>query len=321
MNKIIIYLSKPIRRIVRFFYETNDFSAEYVDQEGNDLIAAALSETDNSGLMISKFGTNELSCINCVNALKKGVSFQSIYHHIKMDYSLDLDFQIYKMSYFAGFFPQNKESIFTYVESTLDDIKLIDILGSYKKEEKFLQQFMTNAKTVNLDGFYAPFLWENPWSKQLKGKKVLVVHPFVDSIRYQYEHNRELLFDNPDVLPKFKSLSTVKAVQSIGGEGNPNFHSWFDALNHMKNEIDSCDYEIAIIGCGAYGMNLAAHVKRQGKIAIHLAGWTQMLFGVYGNRWTTDQPKYSKFINKHWIRPNQDETPNVASNVENGCYW
>ena len=89
----------------------------------------------------------------------------------------------------------------------------------------------------------------------------------------------------------------------------------------MKQEIDCCDYEIALIGCGAYGMDLAAHVKRRGKIAIHLAGWTQMLFGIYGNRWLEDQPAYRRLINEYWVRPLESEKAAGAEKVENGCYW
>ncbi|MBD4336261.1 hypothetical protein GUH15_09405, partial [Xanthomonas citri pv. citri] len=76
---------------------------------------------------------------------------------------------------------------------------------------------------------------------------------------------------------------------------------WFEALEYMESEISKMDFDIALIGCGAYGMCLAAHVKRMGKTAIHLAGWTQMLFGVYGKRWVEDQPEYAKFINQFWI--------------------
>lgn len=89
----------------------------------------------------------------------------------------------------------------------------------------------------------------------------------------------------------------------------------------MKDEISKLDFDIALIGCGAYGMCLAAHVKRMGKQAVHLAGWTQMLFGVYGERWIKDQPKYSKYINDYWIRPLESEKPKGAEKVENGCYW
>lgn len=202
----------------------------------------------------------------------------------------------------------------------LNDMQDIDILASYIYEEKYVNKYL-KCKRVDLDGYYAPFLWKNPWTKYLKGKKVLVVHPFVDSIRYQYENNRCNLFDDPDVLPEFAELHTIKAVQTIADQEDSRFDTWFDALQYMKDEISKVDFDIALIGCGAYGMCLAAHVKRMGKQAVHLAGWTQMLFGVYGERWIKDQPQYSKFINEHWIRPLESEKPKGAEKVEGGCYW
>ena len=73
-------------------------------------------------------------------------------------------------------------------------------------------------------------------------------------------------------MPDF-DLITIKAVQSLGG--GEQFQSWFDALDWMKAEIDKHDYDICLIGCGAYGFPLAAHVKRLGKKAFHLGGALQ----------------------------------------------
>ena len=55
----------------------------------------------------------------------------------------------------------------------------------------------------------------------------------------------------------------MKAVQTQADAKDSRFKDWFEALQYMKDEIDKCDYDIALIGCGAYGMCLAAHVKRQ----------------------------------------------------------
>lgn len=220
----------------------------------------------------------------------------------------------------SGFFPNNLQLGEKFYNLVLEDMREIDVLASYIYEEKYINKYL-NCVKVDLDGYYAPFMWQNPWTKYLKGKKVLVVHPFVDSIRYQYEHNRDKLFDNLDVLPEFKELLTVKAVQTISDQQDERFDTWFDALQFMKDEISKLDFDIALIGCGAYGMCLAAHVKRMGKQAVHLAGWTQMLFGVYGERWIKDQPQYSKYINEYWIRPLESEKPKGAEKVENGCYW
>ena len=127
-----------------------------------------------------------------------------------------------------------------------------------------------------------------------------------------------MLFEDGNVLPEFE-LKTLKAVQSIANNTSTGFVDWFDALNDMKKQIDSIDFDIAIIGCGAYGFPLAAHVKRIGKKAVHLGGPAQVLFGITGKRW--EENEVSKFINEHWVRPSQTEIPQNSNKIENGCYW
>ena len=90
----------------------------------------------------------------------------------------------------------------------------------------------------------------------------------------------------------------------------------------MKKEIDKIDYDICIVGAGAYGFPLAAHVKRSGKKAIHLAGVTQLLFGIKGSRWENFIVwPYMNLFNEHWIRPLGIEKPKNANQVEGACYW
>jgi hypothetical protein len=166
-----------------------------------------------------------------------------------------------------------------------------------------------------------PFFCTVPWTKALEGKRILVVHPFVDTIKRQYQ-KRAFLFAN-NLLPDFE-LYTIKAVQSIAGN-QTDFSTWFDALDYMKSEIDKHDYDICLLGCGAYGFPLAAHIKRMGKKAIHLGGALQLLFGITGKRW--ENPKYnslynySNLINDYWVRPSASERPAEANKVEGACYW
>jgi hypothetical protein len=163
-----------------------------------------------------------------------------------------------------------------------------------------------------------PYYHTEPWSKALQGKRVLVVHPFAESISEQYEKRRGTLFKNEDVLPEFR-LHTLKAVQSIAGEPT-RFATWFEALESMKSSMDSIDYDICIIGAGAYGLPLAAHAKRSGKQAVHMGGAVQILFGIKGRRWDEDEI-VSSFYNDTWVRPKVSETPHAHNTVEDGCYW
>lgn len=73
---------------------------------------------------------------------------------------------------------------------------------------------------------------------------------------------KKISFSNSDVLPDFE-LITLKAIQSLGG--TKQFTDWFEALNWMQQKMDKIDYDICLIGCGAYGFPLAAHAKRMGK--------------------------------------------------------
>lgn len=72
--------------------------------------------------------------------------------------------------------------------------------------------------------------------------------------------------------------------------------------------MDACDYEVAIIGAGAYGLPLAAHARDTGHVAIQMSGATQLLFGIKGRRWDT-HPQISKLYNPAWVRPAPPNSP------------
>lgn len=95
--------------------------------------------------------------------------------------------------------------------------------------------------------------------------------------------------------------------------------------------MDKSEYDVCILGCGAYGFPLAAYAKRQGKQAIHLGGVSQLLFGITGRRWLNPMhgverwglPKgfYVNLMNEHWIRPDATTKPKDSDKVEGNCYW
>lgn len=215
----------------------------------------------------------------------------------------------------AGFFPVTKQSLLKFGEISITEMQCIDILFSWRPEEILLKKELQNSYKASFDDTNIHPEYDTFWTKYLAGKKVLVIHPFALTIEQQYKNNRTKLFSRTDFLPEFKSLTTIKAVQSIAGN-HAGFESWFDALDYMKKEIDNKDFDIALIGCGAYGLPLAAFIKQKGKQAIHLGGVLQLYFGIKGKRWN-DWGIY----NKYWVSPNETEIPQGAEKVEDGCYW
>lgn len=174
---------------------------------------------------------------------------------------------------------------------------------------------MKSASRISLDAL-GPVKEKNDyvWYKVLRGKKILVISPFAELIESQYQHNRTRIWKNPDILPEYAKLETIKAVNSVGGQCN--FSSWFEALDYMKKEINKQDFDIAILGCGAYGFPLAAYIKSIEKKAVHVGGATQLIYGIKGRRWEGAQ-----FINENWISPRAEDRPQGFENIEGGCYW
>ena len=121
------------------------------------------------------------------------------------------------------------------------------------------------------------------------------------------------------MLPEFSGLTVIRAVQGLAGQ-DTGYASWFDALAAMEEKMDAADYEVAIVGAGAYGLPLAAHARDTGHTAIQMSGATQLLFGIKGKRWDT-HPVISKLYNDAWVRPAEDEGIDHREAVEGGSYW
>lgn len=222
----------------------------------------------------------------------------------------------------SGMFSNDTEGFEKFSNLYLKAAGKCDLFGVWLsenvKEEYLLKTYCYNAKYTKAENL-EPYYCENePWSKALAGKRVLVIHPFADSIEEQYK-NRCKLWKNPDILPEFE-LETIKAVQTLCNSKDERFPTWFDALQYMEEQIATKDFDVAIIGCGAYGLPLAAYVKSIGKQAIHLGGAVQVMFGIRGKRWE-DIPFFQEQMNEYWKRPSEDEKPKEASSVEEGCYW
>lgn len=295
-------------------------NVQLFDQAANDYISRLISRGEPC--MISKFGTIELSSISAVRlSRKKSYSFSDMKEFMKSRYPC-LDYipnsLLGSLCRNAGFFPQDKDLLPLFYEEYIKSVEQVSVLGSYLYLENLFSDELKNAVKVNLDGYYAPFYFSNPWTMHLKSKKVLVIHPFADDILSQYQNKRTKIWADPLMLPEF-DLKVYKSVQSMLGI-KTEYASWFDALEKMKADISKIDFDIALIGCGAYGMPLASYVKSLGRQAVHLAGWTQVLFGIIGQRWI-DDPRVSKYINEYWIHPSPNNIPDKARQIENGCYW
>lgn len=325
---LIRILKRGYRVLVRKHFANPECDCDR--QSSNNRVLALLAT--GKPCMIARFGTTEINCINnylCVHRDRaywlKCLDYITDYTHTPW-WNED---HFETMSQWSGIFPVGAETAERFSERYLQDIPEIDLLVSHQYFEKFMP-LRADIPKIQLEMLY-PFFVEQPWTSYLKGKKVLVIHPFEATIRQQYAY-REQLFGHPDVLPPFE-LITLKAVQTIAGNES-GFKDWFDALAYMERQVDAIDFDIALIGCGAYGLPLAAHIKRIGKQAVHVGGGLQLFFGILGKRWT-EQYKgywdyrpgvkisldYTPLFNEYWCYPLPEDTPKGKEKVEDSCYW
>jgi hypothetical protein len=276
---------------------------------------------NNKPLMVSRFGLTELyACKNYLDIQKttKGNIISKNIYRIRgyaNHWKENVKNEINELS---GVFPLSDSQLNEFALIYLRAARLIDILAIWNMsfETYFTNSLCPNARLIEPAGI-EPYYHQNPWSYALKDKKVLLIHPFTSTIKKQYLKH-ETIFENRNVLPKFE-LKTLQAVQSLAN--NPtSFSSWTEAFNYQCNQIDEIEFDIAIIGAGAYGLPLAAHVKNKGRIAVHMGGATQILFGIKGKRWA-ERPEVNKFYNEHWIYPDKSEYPLNFKKTDNGCYW
>lgn len=262
----------------------------------------------NTPFMFGRYGSTEINCVTEYLLYKKGI--------VK-----DINFSRLKVACFHnGLFPLDKTTIVKFSELMLHCSNEVDLFGTFRMiMEDYYIKFFMNEK-VKLTHLNVMDFWKYsiPFTSALKGKKILVVHPLASIIQDQYQ-KRHNLFSTPYILPEIE-LKTLKAVQTIAGQKDERFDNWFEALEYMYNEVKKIDFDVAVIGCGAYGFPLAAMIKKLGKIAIHMGGVTQMLFGIKGARWDV-HPQAKKLYNQHWVRPSDEDVPVNAKEVEGGCYW
>ncbi len=221
----------------------------------------------------------------------------------------------------AGVFPPDNAIMSRFSKLVDEDSREIDLLvGGRAEGEQFMRERRFPAgKGVPNDFFIRP---DSPvsWTRFLAGKRVLVVSPFDESIRAQYERRRELFPGNPLFLPDFKLL-TYRPVVSFAGEFvHLSYRDWFEALDKMESDIAGIDFDVALISAGAYGMNLGARIKRMGRKAVHVGGILQAMFGLKF-RGTDEVPYWRQFYTDAWKRPMETERPKNYKTVENGSYW
>jgi hypothetical protein len=228
----------------------------------------------------------------------------------------------------AGFFFLDHSEELKFMNLYIDSLRNLDVLGTWGDAFTWAESIALEKSTIQVVPLAAISPWvesfpylessgsKTPWTRILDGMKVLVVSPFVNSISAQHS-KLESCFKGIEY-PRFK-LTTIRAPMTFNYVANTQ-NNWFTNLENLIAQVKQVEFDVALVGAGAYSLPLVSAIKNIGKKAIHTGGGTQIFFGVMGNRWN-NAPYVQKYVNDNWVKPSELEIPNSAEKIENACYW
>ena len=235
------------------------------------------------------------------------------------------DYGTENLHFNAGVYPPKLGVLYKFCEKYVESIRNVNVFAQWIPdgvggfaEGPIIDQISPNSTRVHSRSL-EPFYHENPWSSALEGKRVLIVSPFGETIKKQYE-KRELLWEDTSILPEFE-LHTLRTPMSAG-ISKPEFDTWLDGLEYFQNRVEQINPDFVIVGAGAWSLPIVSHCSTLNIDALHMGGGTQILFGIKGKRWD-DHDVISGFYNEHWTRPSGNEIPENMNNmrIDTGHYW
>lgn len=288
---------------------------------GDDIIANSIKS--GGPKLIGRLGGTEARVLGCYLDVFKG---KSLWDPFSTIFSLmTFSKRVGQLRDLSGVYPSNLKITRRFVSEQAQALAEIDVLGCWGSTFTWVEKYALKNGHVQAVSHHLVAPWieifetsnksSKPWSYVLDGKKVLVISGFSQSFRTQHERINKVF---PDAFyPQFDA-EFITAPISLGGANDGK--TWVNHLERMKQEMESIDFDIALISAGAYALPLAHHAKKLGKIGITCGGELQLFFGVVGKRWE-DMDKVTKYQNEYWVRPSESERPANWREIENGCYW
>lgn len=282
----------------------------FLDNETfNDHIKAKIESKEP--LFVCRYGNSELVACFYAKIRREGIIDQIS------------DSLLYKAKSGPGVFPQNEDTYLEFAEEytkALTNADLNAYWGNVLMEEYMIDHYEPqNCKQYAMRAL-EPFQYTEPWTMAMEGVKLLIVHPYAELIKSQYQRITDV-FPDRCVIPSC-NIRVVKAIQSNGDEIPEGFSSWKGALDFLYNECLQEEFDIALLSCGSYAVPLGSRLKMAGKQAIVMGGMLQLLFGIKGARWEVSRPDIVAMYNEAWIRPGGEyQIKGSEKMVDGKAYW
>lgn len=308
----LLQVSQATRAFQDVRYDDNNRLFEYIESKinsGKNFIIPRVSGIENN---VAVFGRM------CKNLGKIPDDIQQYFQRI-----------LPAMKNNAGIKMTNFNSILKYSDMYLEAFDNCEMFAGWEVHGDYINHISQsydyivktyNTKKIiwafNFDIFH--YIYSNPWTRALKGKRILIISPFEESIKEKIPIREKIygidLF--PDCI-----ITTIKPPQTQADQDSREFDieltDFFKKLDKIKDT-----YDVALVSCGGYANPVCNYIYKSGKSSIYIGGVLQLYFGILGNRWLIERPDVIRlFLNEHWSRPKISERPINYEKVEGGCYW
>ena len=266
-----------------------NFIRDYESQETIDLFSSIMMKDEP--LFFGRIGGQEYDTASRHYAYNGHFDNEEIY-----------DFTISLLRKYAGYFDlsNSKDVFYQYANALASCYKKMEYVfyanpslitpiqsGTIPYDPLLLD--ILEGKTAFCYGFMegvTPFM--DSFKTWGEGKKILVVSPFEESLKYQYARRYKIM--NNYTYPNFELVTyKTKILYNDGTETKEQLgtttNNWEEEWMRMAEEISKLDFDIAWLSCAAYSPFLGDYiVHTMGKKAIYVGGILNMFFNIYGER-------------------------------------
>jgi len=252
-----------------------------------------------------------------------GIELKVAYYIInnKEDYKKELE----GLENNAGIYTKDNESVHEYAKELIESYTNCTLIGEWERTGQVfayhgMGQELISEKTPKIPKINAialePYYFNNSWMPALKGKRILIIHPFIETIKKQTKQLSNLFPGKS----WFENCEFVYLSPPVTLAGNHQGKDWQEHYNNFLLELEQVgDFDISLVAAGGYGMIISNYIfTKKKKSVLYIGGALQLFFGIIGKRWF-DNKKILELVNDDWVRP--EEKPVNYIKVEKGCYW
>ena len=225
----------------------------------------------------------------------------------------------------AGIHIHDSQSMFVYTTQLVEAYTNCTVIAEWERSGQVfayhgMGQELISERTPTIPKINAlalePYYYKDSWMTALKGKRILIVHPFVDTIKKQIE-KRSVLFPGRSWFEECE-IQCISPPLTLAG--NHQGKDWQEHYASFLSELQKVnDFDIALVAAGGYGMLISNYIfTTTKKSVIYVGGALQLFFGIIGKRWF-DNKRILSMVQEEWVRPS--EKPENHIRVEKGCYW